>query len=193
MIVGYARVSAQHQDTALQLDAFQRAGVERVYEEKVSAVARQRPELQKLLQEVQAGDVVVVYKVDRLARSIVDLKRIVETLGGLGVEFRSLTQPFDTSSSMGKLVFSLLGVLAEFERDMILERCDAGRKAAMARGVRFGRRRVVEVEVALQLVDGEGLTHAQAAARLGVHPSSVSRALAIARGTLPSSRRRSFD
>lgn len=193
MKLGYARVSTQQQDTALQRDAFEREGVDVVYEEKISSTSKRRPQLDRLLADVGDGDIVCVYKVDRLARSIVELRRIVEYLAQRGAGFKSLTQPFDTSSSMGRLVMSLLGVLAEFEREMILERCAAGRAAAMDRGVRFGRPRQVDVDEAAAMVDVEGLTITEAAARLGVHRASVSRALAIKRGTLPASRRRSFD
>lgn len=138
VLVGYARVSTLDQDTALQLDAFAVAGVGQVYMEKVSAVAR-RPELQRALSALQPGDVLVVYKLDRLARSLRDLLGLLERLAAIGAGFRSLTEPIDTSSPAGMLMVHMLGAVAQFERSLIRERCMAGQAAARARGQTWGR------------------------------------------------------
>lgn len=176
MLLGYARVSTSQQSTDLQLDAFARAGVHVVYQEKLSANKRVRPELDRLLRDAYKGDVVVVYKVDRLARSIVDLRRILDQLADKGVGFRSLTQPLDTTTSMGRMFLSLLGLIAEFERDMILERCDAGRQAARERGVVFGRPPKLSREVMLSL-RSDGLSDCRIAKKMGCSQSTVTRVL----------------
>lgn len=142
MLIGYARVSSSEQETTLQRDALQRASVERVFEEKRSAVAR-RPQLAALLAVLAPGDVLVVYKVDRLARSLVDLLHIVERVVSAGAVFRSLTEPIDTGTPAGRMTLQLLGAFAEFERAMIRERSMAGQEAARARGARIGRPRVL--------------------------------------------------
>lgn len=140
MMVGYARVSTTEQNTSLQIAAFQRAGVEHVHEEKRSAVKR-RPVLDALLKQLGPGDVLVVYKLDRLARSMSHFVRVFEALKARGVGFRSLTEQVDTESPQGRMFLNLLGVFAEFERELIRERCLAGQIAARARGQTWGRAR----------------------------------------------------
>jgi len=137
-MIGYARVSTQQQDTALQREAFKRAGVKKVVEEKRSGGAA-RPLLEAMLGKLKPGDVVVVYKIDRLARSLVDLLRILQRITQAGATFRSLTEPLETETPVGRMMIQLLGAVAEFERAVIRERCEAGRLAARERGVRFGR------------------------------------------------------
>lgn len=170
-LIGYARVSTQEQNTDLQLAALRRAGAELVFEEKRSAV-KQRPELDALLREVRRGDVVLVYKVDRLARSLWHLLFILRRLERTGAALRSLTEPFDTSTPMGRLFLQMLGSFAEFERSVIRERCAAGRAQARQRGVKFGRPRSFDYNEAW-LLRGAGLTWPQVAARLGVPVESV--------------------
>lgn len=171
MLVGYARVSTVDQDTALQLEALRHAGITRIFSEKRSGVAA-RPELGRLLWCLRRGDVVVVYKVDRLARSLSDLLRLLSTFERMGVGFRSLTEPLDTSSPVGRMMLQILGSFAEFERSMIRERCMAGRAAAVARGVRFGRPRKIDVESLPALVDA-GLTLSEIASRFDCDRRSV--------------------
>jgi DNA invertase Pin-like site-specific DNA recombinase len=175
MIYGYARVSTAEQDTALQLDAMNRAGVSTIYQEKRSGVA-QRPELEKLLDALAAGDVLVVYKVDRLARSLTDLLRVVARVELAGASFRSLTEPIDTSSPIGRMMLQLLGSFAEFERSTIRERCTAGRISAMQRGVKFGRPPKVDRAQLPQLV-AQGMTTRQIAEYFNCHRSSVGHAI----------------
>ena len=139
MLVGYARVSTQEQDLALQLDALTAAGCAKVYEEKASGAQRERPELKAALGYMRQGDTLVVWKLDRLARSLKQLIETVETMGEQGIGLRSLTEAIDTTTSGGRLVFHLFAALAEFERGVIRERTLAGLQAARARGRTGGR------------------------------------------------------
>lgn len=139
MMVGYARVSTAEQNTSLQMAAFQRHDVETVFEEKQSSI-KKRPVLDYLLTNVlRPGDVLVVYKLDRLARSMSHFVRIFEQLKLKGVGFRSLTEAIETETPQGRMFLAMLGVFAEFEREVIRERCLAGQKAARARGQKWGR------------------------------------------------------
>jgi DNA invertase Pin-like site-specific DNA recombinase len=138
MKIGYARVSTADQTLDLQLDALQKAGCERIYEEKESA-AKERPELNKLLEQLRPGDTVVVWRLDRLGRSIKHLIELVERLSSIGVGFQSLTESIDTATSGGQLIFHIFAALAEFERNLIRERTKAGLIAARARGRHGGR------------------------------------------------------
>lgn len=170
-LLGYARVSSVEQDTALQLDALGRYGVGSIHQEKRSGVVS-RPELERLLDSLSPGDVVVVYKIDRFARSLTDLLRVVDRISAAGATFKSLTEPIETETPIGRLMFQLLGAFAEFERTTIRERCVAGRVSARARGVRFGRPRKIDVESLPALVD-EGLTVKEIAARFDCDRRSV--------------------
>lgn len=137
--IGYARVSTMEQSTAIQVSHFKRAGVETIHQEKQSSI-KKRPVLEKLLEQIlQTGDTLVVYKLDRLARSMSHFIRIFERLQIMGVGFRSLTEPIDTATPQGRMFLNLLGVFAEFERELIRERCMAGQLAAKARGQTWGR------------------------------------------------------
>jgi DNA invertase Pin-like site-specific DNA recombinase len=176
---GYARVSTTEQNTAVQLAAFKRAGIKHVVQEKRSGVA-QRPELQSLLARLRPGDVLVVYKLDRLSRSLRDLLRLLETLEQGGVTFRSLTESIDTSSPAGRMFCHMLGAFAEFERAMIRERCAAGFEAAKARGQKFGRERSMSERTEAKLVrmyQSGKYTMQALADHFEVHTSSVKRAI----------------
>ena len=137
MLIGYARVSSVHQETRLQLDALKRAGVRRVYQEQQSAV-KHRPQLHAALQALGPGDVLVVWKLDRVARSLRHLLEVLELLDQAGAGIRSLSEPIDTASPAGKLMIQVLGAVAEFERSLIRERALHGQAAAYRRGVRWG-------------------------------------------------------
>lgn len=139
MIIGYARVSTQAQDAALQLDALKAAGCSRVYEEKASGASKNRPELAHCLASLREGDTLAVWRLDRLGRSLKDLVQIVSDLEAQNINFKSVTESIDTSSPSGKLIFHLFCSLAEFERRLIQERTQAGLKAARARGRLGGR------------------------------------------------------
>jgi len=170
LLVGYARVSTNDQDTALQLDALKKAGVRLIFNESGSGVGP-RPQLQRALKRLCAGDVLVVWKLDRVARSLGDLLTILDRLKAAGASIRSLTEPIDTSSPIGEFTFQILGAVAQLERSMIRERVMAGQAAARARGKKWGPPRSLSEGQEAQLVEewlsGE-YTQAQLAARYGV-------------------------
>lgn len=139
MKIGYARVSTQDQELGLQLDALEQAGCEKIYQEKVSGAAKARPQLEALLEHLRNGDVVVVWKLDRLARSLKDLVSLVNRIQEKGASFQSVNDQIDTTSAHGKFTFHIFASLAEFERDIIRERTKAGLAAARARGRVGGR------------------------------------------------------
>lgn len=143
MLYGYARVSTSDQDTRLQLDALNAAGVQFIAQEKASAVSS-RPELQRLLSLLGSGDVLVVYKLDRIARSLKDLLGILDRLDEAKCGFRSLTEPIDTTTPVGLLILQILGAVAQFERSLIRERALTGQIAALRSGVKFGRPKVLK-------------------------------------------------
>ena len=140
-IVAYARVSTIDQNPELQFDAIRKAGAEKIFTDNASGSDRNRPELSKCLAFLRKGDVLLFWKLDRLARSTVHLGQIAETCRERGIDLRCLTQPIDTTTPTGKLMFSILACFAEFERDIIVERTLAGLAAARARGRVGGRPR----------------------------------------------------
>lgn len=129
-ILGYARVSTLQQDEALQLDALTAAGAARIYTDRVSTRAERRPELDRLLERADAGDTIVVWRLDRLARSLTELIALVDEFGRRQVHLRSLGEQIDTGTAGGRLLFHLMASIAEFERDLIRERTMAGLHAA---------------------------------------------------------------
>lgn len=139
MLIGYARVSTQDQNPQLQIDALQQAGCDKIFTEKASGARADRPELQAALDYMRDGDTLVVWRLDRLARSVKQLIGTVEALDERQIGFRSLTEAIDTTTSGGRLVFHLFAALAEFERSIIRERTRAGLDAAIARGRKGGR------------------------------------------------------
>jgi DNA invertase Pin-like site-specific DNA recombinase len=139
MQIGYARVSTEEQTLDLQLDALQAAGCDRLFTDTASGAKAERPGLRETLDHLRAGDTLVVWRLDRLGRSLRHLIETVTTLAERGVGFKSLTESIDTTSPGGKLIFHLFGALAEFERDLIRERTKAGLTAARARGRTGGR------------------------------------------------------
>ena len=140
MIIGYARVSTDGQDLDGQLAALKSAGAERVFAEKVSGAKTDRKALAKAIASLASGDVLLVTRLDRLARSTRDLLNVLDAVAKAGAGFKSIADPMiDTTSAHGKLILAVLAALAEFERSMILARTSEGRKRAQARGVRFGR------------------------------------------------------
>ena len=139
MIIGYARVSTDDQTLDAQTDALSAAGAERIFADRISGVARTRPELDRMLDQLRDGDVVVVAKYDRLARSLRDLLDIVEAIRDRGAGFRSLAEEIDTTTPAGRLIFHVFASIAEFERDRISERTREGLAAARRRGRVGGR------------------------------------------------------
>jgi DNA invertase Pin-like site-specific DNA recombinase len=141
-MLGYARVSTQDQTLTGQIETLKAAGASTIFREKVSGVRADRPQLAKVMSALKPGDIVLVTKLDRLGRSTRELLDLIERIGKAGASFRSLGDPlWDTSSSQGRLLSTLLAAIAEFERELIRERTGEGRKRAMANGVKFGRKR----------------------------------------------------
>jgi DNA invertase Pin-like site-specific DNA recombinase len=139
MLLGYARVSTDQQDHALQLDALRQAGCTRVFVETASGTRTDRPELAKVLEQARQGDTLVIWRLDRLARSLRHLIDLSEDLTRRGVALKSITESIDTGSSSGRFMFNILGALGQMEREIIVERTRAGLVAAAARGRRGGR------------------------------------------------------
>ena len=139
MKIGYARVSTKDQDFSLQLDALKKAGCTKIFQEKITGAKKDRPELQKLIEQVREGDTIVIWKLDRLGRSLKDLVELVNDFQDKGAGLQSLNDSIDTTTPTGKLTFHLFAALAEFERDIISERTKAGLAAARARGRKGGR------------------------------------------------------
>lgn len=179
MIYGYARVSTSAQETTLQLDALRRGGVQQVLQEKRSSVGH-RPMLSLLISMLRPGDVVMVYKIDRFARSLLDLLAILERIEKAGATFQSLTEPVYGACSAGRMMMHMLGAFAEFERGIIRERSMAGQRAARERGKHCGRPRGLDssVEAAMvTLYESGWYTLDSLAFVFDAHPSSVKRAI----------------
>lgn len=181
MIIGYARVSTQDQNPELQVDALEKAGAEQVFQEKFTGTLRERPELSQCLRTLRKDDILIVWKLDRLARSLKDLVEIVQDLQDRGIGFKSLTESIDTTSSGGRLVFHIFGALAEFERDLIRERTMAGLKAARARGRKGGRKPAMTdtdtKKAAAMLLDPQ-ITKTEVAAHFDVSRTTLNASLA---------------
>lgn len=174
-LVGYARVSTDAQTTALQRDALHAAGCERIFEETESGAVRSRPNLDRALLQLRPGDTLVVWKLDRLGRSLRDLLDVAEALRERGVALRSLTEHIDTSTAAGKMLYAVLGAVAQFERDVLRERTIAGIRAARVRGERLGRPPAL---TPLQVRE------ARVMLERGESPSHVARILRVGRSTL---------
>lgn len=184
MLVGYARVSTQDQKPELQLDALKAAGCKKVFVEKASGAQRERPELTAALDYMRDGDTLVVWKLDRLARSMKQLIETVEGLEEVGVGFSSLTEAIDTTTAGGKLVFHVFGALAEFERSIIRERTRAGLDAARARGRKGGRPpklKEADLKAARAMLADKSITVEEVAKHLRVSPATLYRHLPAAR------------
>lgn len=188
MLVGYARVSTRDQSHALQLDAFAIAGIDRVFHEKATGAARERPELKAALDYMRAGDTLVVWKLDRLARSTGQLIETVRDLEARGIGFRCLTQSeIDTTTAGGRLVFTIFGAIAEFEREVIRERTRAGLDAARARGRTGGRPPGLtpkDLDKARMLLRNPDITVEEVARTLGVGAATLYRHLPGGRGAV---------
>ncbi len=181
VLLGYARVSTLEQNARLQSDALKSAGCYRVFTDRASGSLDERVELAKLFDQVRPGDTVVVWRLDRLGRSLRHLIDSVNALSARTVGFRSLTENIDTTTSGGKLVFHIFGALAEFERELIRERTNAGLVAARARGRNGGRPTVMpadKVATARQMYKSKNYTIEAIAKVLGVSRASIYRHLA---------------
>ena len=161
MLIGYARISKHEQSLDLQKDALKDAGCDKIYTDIASGAKEDRPQLQKLLSYIREGDTLVVWRLDRLGRSLKHLIELFTNLENRKINFKSLQEQVDTSSPVGKLIFHVFGALAEFERGLIRERTLAGLKAARARGRNGGRPKSlnhIQVKMLQQLTADRKLT-----------------------------------
>lgn len=184
-LVGYARVSTWDQNTELQVTALLSAGCQRIFEETASGTRTDRPQLAAALDYLREGDTLVVWRLDRLGRSLQHLIRTVHELQDRGVGFRSLHESIDTTTSAGRLVFHIFGALAEFERDLIVDRTKAGLAAARERGAKPGRKPSLsanQVAVVRQMRASGDYTVDAIAAVVGVSRATVYRAFASSLG-----------
>src|SRR5258707_6164896 len=176
MKIGYARVSTLVKNLDLQLNALKKAGCKRILREKVSGAGRLRPEFLRMLDQIRDGDTIVVWKLDRLARSTRDLLETMETIREAGAEFQSLSEPWaNTTTHAGKMIMTIFAGIAEFERDLIRERTGAGREAARKRRVRFSRPRKLSLDqkqLARRLVL-EGKSASDIARTFNVHAATI--------------------
>lgn len=178
-LLGYARVSTLHQSPDMQTKALTDAGAERVWTERMSGARDDRPELAALLDYARRGDVLMVWRLDRLGRSLPHLLTIASDLQDRGIELRSLTEAIDTTTAGGRLIFHVFGAVAEFERAIAAERTAAGVAAARAAGRHPGRPSLTaDTTAAIQALDEAGTPRAQIARTLGISRSSVYRSLA---------------
>ncbi|NTF83806.1 recombinase family protein [Rhizobium rhizogenes] len=179
MRIGYARVSTEDQKMDLQLNALGEAGCDHVFTDHgVSGAGFERPGLEDVMKALQRGDTLVVWRLDRLGRSLVRLVQFVDELGKRGIEFRSLSENIDTTSSGGRLVFHLIAALSEFERALISERTRAGMDAARRKGLHLGRRPVLTTQqqkAAYRAVRVDGQTIPAVAKHYNVDPRTIRR------------------
>ncbi len=180
-LIGYGRVSTGEQNLALQIDALSSAGCVKIYTDTgVSGANFTRPGLAKAMHSLHKGDILVVWRLDRLGRSLIQLVRLLEKLGTRNVRFKSLCEQVDTTSSGGLLVFHMMAALAEFERNLISERTRAGMAAARARGIHLGRKPILTLEERQRirgLATTEMLSPHDIAAKYNVHPRTIRRIL----------------
>ena len=182
MKFGYARVSTEDQKLDLQVDALLRADVDQqnIFQEHISGVKVNRPQLKECMRALRSGDTLVIWRLDRLGRSLIELCKISQELERREIELVSLSESIDTSTAGGKLVFNMFGAVAQFERDIISERTKAGLKAARARGRRGGRKPSVtpeKLKLAMMMLKDDTVTQTQAAQAIGVSRETLSRAM----------------
>jgi DNA invertase Pin-like site-specific DNA recombinase len=182
MLIGYARVSTQDQTLDLQTDALTRVGCEKIFTDTTSGSKSERPGLQDAMNHLRAGDTLVVWRLDRLGRTLKHLIILITDLSEKGIGFKSLQESIDTTTSGGKLIFHIFGALAEFEREIIKERTNAGLQAARARG-RFGGRPTIQsrdpkkIALARKLYDEQSMTVQEICASLHIGRSTLYRYL----------------
>lgn len=175
MKIGYARVSTQDQNIDLQLDALKEAGCERIYCDTITGTSTKRPEFDKLLDALRPGDVLTVWKLDRVGRSLKHLLQIAEDLQANGVHLHIITQGIDTTTPAGKMLFSIMGSIAEYEKSLIQERVNAGLQAAKARGRVGGRPNALSSDDKKQVI---------ALHRGGMAVSAIAKTLGVSRPTV---------
>ena len=185
MVIGYARVSTEQQETEAQLPELRKAGCKRIYEETMGGGTMDRPELEKCLERLEKGDTLIVWRLDRLGRSIRDLLQIVDRLDKSGINFISLKERFDTSTAAGRLVFHFFAALTQFEKELIRERTMAGLSSARARGRMGGRKKVLNAQqtrVVKTMWDSREHTRHEIASHFTVSVATIDRILKASRG-----------
>lgn len=178
MLIGYARVSTQDQDNSAQIEALRKAGCELIFEEKASGGRWDRPRLKELLGHLRKGDIVIVWKLDRLSRSLRDLLFLIEQIEGKKSGFRSLTESIDTSTPSGRMMMQMVGVFAEFEREMLRERTKKGLEHARKEGRVGGRKpklKEIQIEEIKHLIQSERKRAPEVARLFNVHPATIYR------------------
>ncbi len=175
MKYGYARVSTDDQNPDLQLTALKAAGCDKIFTDKATGAHVKRPELTQCLKELKEGDTLTVWKLDRLGRSLRDLITMLDDLKARVVAFQSLTEAIDTTTPTGRAMWQMVGILAELERSLIQERTKAGRSAAIARGMKMGRK---------PLLTPQQTAHARKLLEQGEHHDTVAQSLGVSRRTL---------
>src|SRR5271163_5142382 len=175
MKYGYARVSTDDQNPAMQLAALKKAGCKTVFRDELTGAHVNRPALARCLKTLQTGDTLIVWKLDRLGRSLRDLIHMLDDFKQQGIKFRSLTEAIDTETPTGRAMWQMIGVLAELERSLITERTRAGVKAAQRRGVKFGRK---------SKLTPDRLAHARKMIDHGKSPTEAAKIIGIARATI---------
>ena len=179
MLLGYARVSTKDQNLDLQIDALTKAGCELLFKDIISGAKAQRPALNKMLEQARKGDIIIVWKLDRLGRSLKHLVELISMFIDKGIGFKSLNDNIDTTTAQGRLIFNIFASLAEFERDLISERTKAGLEAARARGKKGGRPKGLSKQAQLTAMACETLYKEQ---KLSI--SEICKQLNISRNTL---------
>lgn len=180
MKVGYARVSKDEQSKDSQLDALKEAGCERIYQESYSGKSKNRPELERMIDALREGDIVVVQRLDRLGRSLKDLIELLDGFKQQGVQFISLNENIDTTTAIGELAFHMIGAIAQFERRLISERTKAGLEAARARGRKGGRKQKLspkDIQKAEAMLLDPEVTKAEVAEHFKVSRPTLNKAL----------------
>lgn len=176
MLIGYARVSSKEQDNSAQITALKKAGCETIFHEKISSGRWERPQLQRMIDHLRKGDIVVVWKLDRLSRSLKDLLYLMEKLQGIGAAFKSLTEAIDTTTPGGRMMMQIVGSFAEFERAMLRERTCSGLAAARKMG-RIGGRppkfNEIQRKEIIKLVKKKNRSIAEVAALFGANKSTI--------------------
>ena len=175
MKYGYARVSTEDQNPAMQLAALKKNGCKTVFKDEVTGAHVNRPALTRCLKKLETGDTLVVRKLDRLGRSLRDIITMLDDFRSKGIRFKSLTEAIDTETPTGRAMWLMIGVLAEFERSLIVERTRAGVKAAQKRGVKFGRK---------PKLTPDRLTHARKLIDQGKTPTRAAKIMVVSRATL---------
>lgn len=181
MKIGYARVSTIEQNLDRQLIALKEAGAEKIYSEKITGTTTARPELQRMLAELQAGDTVIVKELTRVSRSTLDMLSLVEQITAKGSYIKSLNENWlDTSSPSGKLMLTVLGGIAQFERELMLQRCNEGREVAKSKGTKFGRPKINDkrIDHALELYKSGTMSIRKICEVMGVSKTTLCRRIA---------------